>query len=534
MFEKLKMIVLSVLGLTELPVEGKKLNFTEEQKSTLATEFSEFGSDFVEKFAAMHDKVMLDQSVAENAQAAESAYHAAISTIEAKTAEEIQSLKAQIDALSRKPVEDIQSGADARNSGIGAQSGKYPVNLKALHNTIAGAYLMGDSGPFLAAADTTIDVDDLKTEFGTTTTKDREFIRRKLTYPTDSMQYMTTVLAEDSWRATEATFTSVVQQFIAKWTPLGKGKFTPTEILNRRHKINVEFIPSDIVGSWISYLYDEGLKPQDMPITKYMVESVIAKAEEDREMLLIGKGRYVALVPGDVTEGDAGQATGGSMDGFLTVLEKAYENPDTKVSFQKLGIITAANIVEKFNQFVDNIDPLFTGKKLPIFASRQRAKLYKREYQDLYPSSKNEDKDNYFIDFSDNRLVALNSMSGSGHFFCTPKENFIRLKHKNNGTSKVFTEKVSIYKVGLVAEFREAVGYAFEEPVFAYIDPIELINRYAETSDASKLQLYMLTDAGITDVDDTALAAYKVAIAAADDVADQAALQAIVDAVNAA
>jgi hypothetical protein len=526
MFEKIKSMILSVLGLTELPVEGKKLNFSEEQLATLKEEFGVMGGDeFIQKFTEAYEKTMADQSAQETANAQE----AMIARIQAENKRTIDALNAKIDALSKKPeVEEAMKLAEESAKEL------YQVDMKAKHNTIAAAYLDGDSGPFLAAADQTIDVADLKSEFGSTATKDKNFIRRQLTIPTMSMKFMTTVLAEERWRAVRSILTSVVQQFTAKWTPLGKGKFVPMEIVNRRHKINVEFVPSDITGTWISYLYDEGLTPKEMPITKFMIIDVMNKAEEDREMLLIGIGRYVELLEADVNENDPGQETGLGMDGFLTILESEYEKPDTAVNFRKLGIIDETNIVDKMRIFVDSIDRLFKNKKLPIFNSDDHYRMYKRSYQDLYPATKNEDAKNDVIDFSRNKLQPLDSMSTSKHFFITPKENFIRLKHKNNGTSRVFVENLTVYKVGLAAEWREAVGFAYGEPVFAYIDPITVINRYAETDDASKLQIYMLEDAEIENINEAKLADYKVAIAAEDGIANQAALQIIVDTVNAA
>jgi len=107
------------------------------------------------------------------------------------------------------------------------------------------------------------------------------------------MKYMTTKVAITEWRASRALIDSVVQQFSSKWTPLGASDFTPLTIKNYRHKINVPITPDEINDSWLSHLYDESLTPEQMPITKFIVnELIIPKVAEDREMLLIANGVF--------------------------------------------------------------------------------------------------------------------------------------------------------------------------------------------------------------------------------------------------
>ena len=131
-------------------------------------------------------------------------------------------------------------------------------------------------------------------------------------------------------------------------------------------------------------------------------------------------------------------------------------------------------------------------------------------------------------------LQPLPSMATSNHFFCTPQDNFIHLRHKNAGASKVWMQAED-YDVKVFAEWWESVGFAFEEAIFAYIDALQVIDGYAKAESATALKIYMLEDAGVTGALEANLAAYKVAIAAEDGgIATLAALQAIVDAVNTA
>jgi len=124
-------------------------------------------------------------------------------------------------------------------------------------------------------------------------------------------------------------------------------------------------------------------------------------------------------------------------------------------------------------------------------------------------------------------------MAGFNHFFTTPKDNFIRLGHKNKAASKIWLQAVD-YDVKVFAEWWESVGFAIQEAIFVCIDALQVIDAYAKASDASKLRLYMLSDAGCTGALLAKLDAYKAAIAAQSAIASLAALQSIIDSVNAA
>lgn len=535
--ERMKGIVLAALSMKSFTFSKEgKLEFDADQQTKFDELSAEFGPEFKEKFVSALEKELADTSSSEALTAAE----ALVESVKLESNKKIADLKAELSANTKTigelkaDLEKLAGGSEEDIPGAEgalAKESPFKVDMKLNHNVLADAYLAGDSGPLFNAGDS-IDVADLKTEFKTYLNQKDKPILKALTQKTESEKFMTSKMAITEWRASRAVITSVVQQFSSKWTPLGQGKFTPLTIVNRRHKINVPITPDDINDSWISHLYDESLTPMQMPVVKYLInELVLPKVDEDMEMKLIGKGVYEEL--GEKNTGDPGQATGLGMDGFLTILVKEYENPDTKVNFVKLGIVTDANIVDKTNTFVDSISELYQLKKMNVFNSLTRYKQYKRSYQDLYPTTKGTDKNNDVIDFSNNTLQVLPSMSGSTHIFTTPKENFISLRHKNLNASKLWMEG-SDYDVKIFAEWWKAVGFAMAEALFAYIDPIAVINGYAVAGDAANLLFTMFADAEIDGAVEANLAAYKAAIAAADGVANQAALQAIVDAVNAA
>ncbi len=465
---------MSVLGLTQLPTKDGKLDLTKEQKDTVISELGKMGPDFMAKFEEAVNAELNNTSAQEKADTATALLESVKTELSAQIAEmgkkldKVNQQKAEQDALIKKLVEKPEDDKVATVDAPGAKVVKFKPDMNMIHNKLANAYMGGNVDMGISA--TTIDVTDLASEFGAYMSQFNISLEviKKLTQKTRTQEFMTTKLAITEWKASAALITSVVQQFVAKWTPLGTSTFTPITIKNRRHKINVPITPDDIMDSWLAYMYDEGMSPEQMPIVSYILNQLILpKVDEDRELRLIGKGVFEELGEG-VVENAAGQATGKSMDGFCTILKNEKASGFSAIDFIELETITDENIVEQMEIFVDSIDELYQGIPMSIFCSLETYKKYKRAYQKLYPVTKNVDGAEDMIDFSLNRLQWLPSMAGESLFFATPKENFIRLQHKNTGASKILMEKRR-YDVEISAEWWEGVGFAIGEAVFAYV-----------------------------------------------------------------
>jgi hypothetical protein len=512
MFEKLKGIVLNFLGMEKFSYDDTgKMLLSEEERNKLA---SAFGDDFVAKWEATLDKELMDTEAADRAAAALKAvreentrkmremadqHKAEVEKLQAERIsleKEKDALKGTVKVLSEiaeegKP-EEVITKPDAITSE--PWHGK-KANRQYFHNQMAFDKLNGDSSKAILAKNsgsfnfgkikmgTTIDSTELADEFGEYMSQFNVQLEifRLLTQPTESQKYMTTKMGITTWKASKAVITSVVQQFVAKWTPLGSSTFTPIEIQNRRHKVNLPITPDDITDSWLGYLYNEQVTPDQMPITRYIVEKLLRpKIDSDIEMLLIANGVYEPL--GSVTEGDAGQATGKSMDGYLTILRNLKATPGNTANWYGTSdpvfgagvtTITSANVVdvlESFASWVKKTAPLYHAKGLNLFIDPEVEDLFQFAYRDTFPTTKNEDGRKVGPDFSKLTFVPLEAMRGSGIFFSTPKENFIRLIHENEagGATRLFFQ-VENYDVKVFAEFWLGVGFALEELVFAWI-----------------------------------------------------------------
>jgi hypothetical protein len=504
-FGQLKSIVLRSLGREafEKDAEGK-LVLTADDEEKLKSSFTPV---FLDKFkkglevedATKEQEQAMDQLKADNGvQIADMTEKVNAATRRAdELAASNKQLKETVDALSNTAEEDSPAEVIVSKQGgdekVIAWHGVKP-NSKHFHHQMAMEYLKGDSGKAMGSssssfsssaipgmAGNTINVDEIASEFGTYLSNAgiRLDILQKLTQKTESQNFMTTKMAITEWRASTAAITSVVQQFVAKWTPLGQSKFSPLTIKNRHHKVNLPITPDDINDSWLSYLYDEQVSPEQMPVTRYIIEKLLRpKIDSDIELLMIATGVYEEL--GDVSEGQAGQATGNNMDGYVTILKKQKAIQGTKINFidptdsiPAFTGITADNVVdviEAYSDWVEDKAPLYAKAGMNIFIDPKIHKLLKRKYRELYPTTKNEDKTQDKPDFSNLNFVPLNAMRGTGTFFSTPQENFIRLIHKNaaGGETKIWLQTEN-YTVKVFAEFWLGTGFATAELVFAYV-----------------------------------------------------------------
>jgi len=505
----LKSIVLRQLGREdfETNAEGKAI-LTEKDKEALRSAFT---PAFIEKFEQGLDteKALKEQDEAAKASMEQLKADSAakmkdmetkvteamkkaddLAAARTKLEEEKKALQETVDALSEMPGADDGQVIEMKPDGGKKVEAWYGVkpNAKHFHTQMASEYLQGNTGKAMGAssssfgttavpgmAGNTVNVDELYEEFGTYLSQFniRLDIIQKLTQRTESQLYMTTKQAITEWRAATGLITSVVQQFVAKWTPLGSSKFTPVTIKNRHHKVNLPITPDDINDSWLSYLYDEGMTVDQMPVTRYIIEQMLRpKIEEDIELLMIATGEFEEL--SDVSEGDPGQATGKSMDGYITILKNKKAEGTTNVNFftpsQEITDDSIVDVMEEYADWVEDEAPLYAKKGMNIFIDPVLNRKHDRRYRELYPTTKNEDGARRGPDFSNLNFVPLEAMRGSGTFFSTPKENFIRLIHKNaaGGETKLFLQ-VENYTVKVFAEFWLGVGFALEELVFAYV-----------------------------------------------------------------
>lgn len=328
----------------------------------------------------------------------------------------------------------------------------------------------------------TIDTNQLRTEFGKYVNNDRLEIMKRLTGKTESTAFMTTIMTDKTEvRAMQASVDSVLQQFVPKWTPKCKSEFKPLTIKVYKCKINVPITPSDIMEDILGYLYDENLKPEEMPIVKYILYQLIfPKLDEEREQALaVGEYKESSATK----DGDEATAALDTMDGYVTQLIKLKKAGNSDITWLLDGEeLSDATLIDQIDKAVGQVAPLYKKKAMTIHADPNIVSRYGKAYRAKYPWTKNEDGEKVKVDFSNFTFAPLEGMRGTGVFFITPKENFKHLISKNPQQTRVYMQTEN-YDVKIFAEWWESVGFWLAEAIFAYIPATAIASAEVHSED---------------------------------------------------
>lgn len=433
-----------------------KMVLTEEEEQKLT---EHFGQPFVQllkekTFTSAEDK-------------ASDLYEAAVkhvtAKVEARFTSQIEQLQNDIATLAAKP-EDLPVASNAVKGIENFRRSAFKADMTLAHNKSAAAFLQTG-----AMADTpTIEVSDLKQELGPYLSQGNNLdILQQLYQSFATSKFLNWKRATTEYKATQSESTGhVVQQFTHKWTPKGGAKFTPLTVKNYRHKVNFPVIPAEVGESWLFHLYDESLTPDQMPITRYIVDKVLLpQISEDIENVMISKAKFV----------DESQETEETMDGYETQLVEAKKSGDKHIQFfyDATNLLTASDekVLEVIDEFVAAIAPLYKTKQMPLFLSDDVYLKYKRAYKKKWGAGSGTENPQFGkdrVDFSNCYLQVLDSLHGSPVVFSTTPLNFVGLRHKNPGPFITDIQKHD-YEVRFFCEFWLGVGFLIGEAVFAIV-----------------------------------------------------------------
>lgn len=479
--------VMSVLGIQNFSKDKEgKLFLTDEEKAKLT---ASYGEQFVNGFSA--DLARYGEADVEPLSAAErlalDASRQETTRLQNKILELEKSqkdLQGIIAKLEKQPA--AAEGVKVELTAFEQAAKKAGVDLSLKHNRFLADYLQGKVSAAYSG-NTTIDTQELKTEFGKYVDQNRLEILRSLFGQTESTQYMSTIITDKTEvRASQASIVgTVLQQFVPEWTPSGAAKFHPLRIRNFKCKLNVPIKPSDIMEDVLGYLYDEQAKTlQSMPVVRYILTQLIfPKLDEEREQALAigrfvesepdGQGKYSASTPLQAMDGyltqlydlyvaDAAAAEGEELSGVRWLQKGKQVDPAQK---------NVRTIIDAAVKEVSDKYPLYAKKAMKVHIDPVLADAYRREYLEEYKWLKNQDGTHKNdIDFSNFEFGECEGMRGTGCFFITPKENFKHLmSHNPQNVTLRFVE--SHYNVDVLGEWWEGTGFWIAEAIFAYINP---------------------------------------------------------------
>lgn len=492
MFAKVMSVVLGILGISAFAKDekGKSILLSTQEEElkkkygdvfleSFKKDLAEFEKDGKSAEDAVTDEVRAELEAERNKNAQELAdARKRLKELDAKVdaqAKEIATKDAQIAKMAKEPAPDA---GEKVTGGENEMGNKFKPDMSLAHNQYLDAAFKGAA----YSGNSTIETTELQKEFGKYVSSERLEILKGLMGATESTKYMSTIVTDKTEvRAQQAAIYSVLQQFVPKWTPKGKSKFTPLTIKNYKCKINVPITPSDIMEDILGYLYDEDLKPEDMPVVKYILYQLIfPKLNEEREIALaIGEFKETSAAK----DGDAATDANDVMDGYITQLKKLKKANNKDVTWLLDGEKLAdATLVTQIEKAVDEVKPLYKNKAMFIHADPDLVTRYGKAYRKLYPWLKNEDGEKIKVDFSKFTFVPLEGMRGTGVFFITPKENFKHLRSKDPQNAKVWMQGEN-YDVKIFAEWWEATGFWLAEAIFAYLPPEESVSSSSSSSE---------------------------------------------------
>ena len=372
MFAKVMSVVLGFLGISAFAKDekGKSILLSSQEEELK----NKYGAVFVEAFkkdlaefekdgrnaeSAVTDEVraQLEAERDKNAQELAKA-RKDLADLDAKVKaqeKDIASKDAQIAKMAKEPAPDAGQQVAGDKNEMGSN---FKPDMSLAHNRYLDAAFKGAA----YSGNSTIETTELQKEFGKYVSSERLEILKGLMGTTESTKYMSTLVTDKTEvRAQQAAVDSVLQQFVPKWTPKGKSKFTPLTIKNYKCKINVPITPSDIMEDILGYLYDENLKPEDMPVVKYILYQLIfPKLDEEREVALaIGEFKETSAVK----DGDAATDANDVMDGYVTQLKKLKKANNDKITWLLDGEkLEDATLLAQIDKAVSEVKPLYRKK----------------------------------------------------------------------------------------------------------------------------------------------------------------------------
>ncbi|WP_151087373.1 hypothetical protein [Hymenobacter baengnokdamensis] len=290
---------------------------------------------------------------------------------------------------------------------------------------------------------------ELATELGAYFRANNRQIIAALYQKSVTAQYMRTIPAQQGkFPALQSITSDVVQGFTAVWTPMGVTEFKVNPLVAYQQKVNFPITPAQVQNSWIAFLYEEGKKAADMPISHYIIDQeLMPKVVSNRETL-IGKGQYDPTKLG---------VFGHSMDGIQAKINQGVADG----SMFKVPILapSRSNMVDQIEEFELNLPEELKPLLDKIYMPQNLVEAYRLDYRNkhgLMPTYTLEDGMRTYL--GQRKLIGLPSLNGTNIIFATPDQNFLRLIDIVD-TAVITDVQVLDYQVKIFMEWWEGVGF---------------------------------------------------------------------------
>lgn len=330
----------------------------------------------------------------------------------------------------------------------------------------------------------TITIDDVVKEINTFLSHNPKLISTAINRAESTLDKHTRPLTKVKGKYPQGStlLTNVIQGFKPEWNELGAMQIEHKLLKNYHQKVNFPIVPAEILSSYWADLYAENLKPEDMPVSRYIIENELLPKVIDDIATLEVKGVY------DATRLEE---FGFSMNGIEQVLADLVTDPKHKAFMMPIAPLTDSNIVDEITAFEKRLPSKLKSKIKKIFMSENNVERYILNYEDKFGDNKFQN-DVLKTRLGKREIVMIPGMD-TDQIFATTERNFVRLIDVFDGAPAVTDVQKLDYKVKIFMEFWK--GYDF------LINELVLLSNYTDATyglgDTAKNQLYYGID-GVT------------------------------------
>lgn len=251
--------------------------------------------------------------------------------------------------------------------------------------------------------------------------------------------------------------TRVVQGFKAEWQALGEMQFKAKALVNYRQKVNLPIIVDEIYGTWLSELKLEGKTPKEQPISKIIIEELLAKVIDDLSDLSV-----TAVYDAANADGEFGK----SLNGIQKVVQLGVANTTNPMYHIPLAAITPANVLDQFKAFERSLPTKARKKTKQVFVSENVGLMYHDAIIESYGDHTNYNEmrtkmtETYKLE-----IVCLENLADN-IIFATPEGNMLKLVDVIDTPPSITDTQVLDYALKIFMEFHLGYDFAINEIVF--------------------------------------------------------------------
>jgi len=307
-------------------------------------------------------------------------------------------------------------------------------------------------------ANETILIDDVVKELGTFLSHNPTLISAAINRAEITLDKHTKPLTKVKGKYPQAhtLLGDVVQGFGTVWNELGALQIEHKILKDYHQKVNFPIIPAEILNSYFAELYAEDKKPEEMPISKYIIENELLPKVIDNMATLSVIGAFDAAKLGEF---------GFSMDGIQTILAVLTDivTPPAHTPFKiPLNALTDSNMVDELTAWERAIPSKLKGKIKKVFMSENNVERYILDYEDKFGQNKFQN-DVLKTRLGKREIVGIEGLE-TDDIFGTTENNFRRLMDVFDAPKITDIQKQD-YKVKIFLEFWKGYDFLINELV---------------------------------------------------------------------